>query len=55
MCNLKKKSYNTLNSNSLIQRIEVGDGMVKMGEGGQKIHTSSYKKNKSWGYKVIVT
>ena len=27
-------------------------GMVKMGGGGQKVQTSSYKINKSWGYNV---
>ena len=27
-------------------------GMVKMGGGGQKVQTSSYKINKSWRYNV---
>ena len=27
-----------------------GEGLGKMGEGGQKVQTSSYTVNKSWGY-----
>ena len=29
-----------------------GWGVGEMGEGGQKVQTSSYKINKSWGYNV---
>ena len=32
---------------------EVGNGRVgKMGEGGQKVQTSSYNMNKSWGCNI---
>ena len=53
MWNLKKNK-----TSSWIQRTdwwlpEVGGSEGgKMGEGGQKVQTSSYKINKSWGYKV---
>ena len=33
-------------------RTDWWDGVVKMGEGGQKVQTFSYKINRSWAYNV---
>ena len=52
MWKLKKKSKKSskpkLSENRLVIAIG-GRGVGKMGEGGQKVQTSNYKINKSWG------
>ena len=54
----KKTNQNKTEPNPQIQTTDWwlpegrGVGVGKMGEGGQKVQTSSYKINKSWGYNV---
>ena len=53
MWNLKEKKK-TKNILDIENKLVVARGQVvgKMGEGGQKVQTSSYKINKSWGCDV---
>ena len=48
----QRKKKKTQTENRLVVAIKMGWGVGKMGEEGQKVQTSSYKINKSWGYNV---
>ena len=52
MWNLKNKTLSSYIKNRLVVARGKGWGVGEMGEGGQKVQTSSYKINKSWGCNV---
>ena len=55
MWNLKNKQTKNKLIDTENRLVVARDGMWEMGkmdEGGQKVHTSSYKTNKSWGCNI---